>query len=54
MKNLVETAAVMHRVLSDEELRQTILENQRERLSDFQYDKVKAMFWKHMDEFIGQ
>lgn len=47
------TAGVMNRVLTDDVLRQTIIENQRERLQDFQYEKVKALFWKYMDEFIG-
>ena len=51
-KNPLETAAVMNRILTDSELKETILANQRERLQDFQYDKVKALFWKYMDEFI--
>lgn len=52
-KNPLETAAVMNRILTDSELKETILANQRERLGDFQYDKVKALFWKYMDDFIG-
>ena len=52
-KNPLETAAVMNRILTDSELKETILANQRERLGDFHYDKVKALFWKYMDEFIG-
>ena len=47
------TAGAMHRVLSDGALRQTIVQNQRERLADFEYEKVKALFWKYMDEFLG-
>ena len=53
-KDSVETAAVMNRILTDGQLRQTVLANQRERLADFQYDKVKALFWKYMDELIEQ
>ncbi len=52
-KDPLETAAVMDRILSDGELRNVILQNQRERLADFQYEKVKSMFWKCMDEFIA-
>lgn len=52
-KNPLETAAVMNRILTDNELKETMLANQRERLADFQYDKVKALFWKYMDDFIG-
>ncbi len=51
-KDPLLTAGVMNRVLTDDALRQTIIENQRERLQDFQYEKVKALFWKYMDEFI--
>ena len=52
-KDPLLTAGVMNRVLTDDALRQIIIENQRERLQDFQYEKVKALFWKYMDEFIG-
>lgn len=52
-KNSLETAAAMNRILTDAGLKETIIANQRERLEDFQYDKVKALFWKYMDEFIG-
>ena len=51
-KDPLLTAGVMNRILTDSALRETIVENQRERLQDFQYDKVKALFWKYMDEFI--
>ena len=44
----------MNRVLTDDALHKTIIENQRERLQDFKYEKVKALFWKYMDEFIGE
>lgn len=52
-KNPLETASVMDRILTNETLKQTILENQKERLQDFQYEKIKALFWKYMDEFMG-
>ncbi len=51
-KNPLETAAVMNRILTDESLKQTVLENQQERLKDFQYDRIKTLFWTYMEEFI--
>lgn len=53
-KNPLLTAGVMDRILNDKALRETILENQWERLQDFQYEKVKALFWKYVDEFIKE
>ena len=49
-----ETAAVMHRILTDPELRQAILANEQERLADFQYEKVRETFWEYMDGIIGR
>ncbi|MBQ4378188.1 MAG: hypothetical protein II821_03200 [Treponema sp.] len=51
-KDPLLTAAVINKILSDNELKETILENQRERLQDFQYDKVKSLFWKYIDDFL--
>ena len=50
-KNPLVTAGVMDRILSDDALRRTIIGNQRERLADFQYGRVKELFWKYMDCF---
>lgn len=52
-KDPLLTAGVLNRILTDNQLKETILENQRERLQDFQSDKIKSLFWKYMDEFIG-
>ena len=49
-----ETAAVMHRILTDPELRQAILANEQDRLADFQYEKVREAFWEYMDGIIGR
>lgn len=51
-KKPLETAAVMNKILTDDNLRKSIIENQRERLADFQYDKVKASFLGYLDKFI--
>lgn len=53
-KNPVETAAVMHRILTDPELRQAILAGEKERLADFQYEKVRETFWEYMGGIIGR
>lgn len=53
-KDSLLTAGVIDRIVTDADLRKTIIENQCERLQDFQYDKVKDLFWKYMDEFIKQ
>ncbi|MCR5316878.1 MAG: glycosyltransferase family 4 protein [Treponema sp.] len=53
-KNSLLTAGVMNRILTDDTLRHIVLENQHERLKDFQYDIVKKLFWKYMDEFISE
>lgn len=52
-KDPLFTAGIMNRILTDVALREMIVENQRERLRDFQYEKIKSLFWKYMDEFIG-
>ena len=52
-KNPLETAGAMNRILTDEMLRRTIIQNQRERLACFRYEKIKALFWNCMDEFMG-
>lgn len=52
-KNPLLTAGVINRIATDEGVRKTIVDNQRERLKDFQYEKVKSLFWKYMDDFIG-
>ncbi|WP_407425576.1 glycosyltransferase family 4 protein [Treponema sp.] len=51
-KNSVKTAAVMNRILTDDELRKTIIENQNIRLSDFEYEKIAGLFWQYMAEFL--
>lgn len=46
------TAGVMNRILTDNSLKNTILENQSERLSDFSHEKVAELFWKHMESIL--
>lgn len=51
-KNSLETAAVINKILTDENLKKNIIENQNKRLADFQYDKLEKLFWSYMGEFI--
>ena len=43
-KNCLETAGVIDRLVKDEELRKTIIENQQERLADFEHKKIYERF----------
>lgn len=49
----VFAAAVIERVLTDEKLRESIIEGQRRRLEDFSYERIKATFEKELTDFIN-
>ena len=49
-----ETAFLMHRILSDTELRNKIIQNQNERLQDFQYKKIKDLFAHQLTGFLQE
>lgn len=49
----VFAAAVIDRVLTDEKLRESIIEGQRRRLEDFSYERIKATFEKELTDFIN-
>lgn len=51
-KDPVEAAALINRVISDNELRDVIRENQKRRLKDFQYEKVAGMFRDYLNNFL--
>lgn len=53
-KNGQETAAVIHRILSDQKLKEDILYNQRLRLQDFQHDVIEKKFIGYLQEFLGR
>lgn len=50
--NPVFVSMVMNRLMSDENLRKFIIEGQRKRLEDFQYNKIKNMFEKYLRNFV--
>ncbi len=53
-KDPAETAFLMHRILSDTELRNKIIQNQNERLQDFQYKKIKDLFAHQLTGFLQE
>lgn len=48
----VYAAAVIDRVLTDDKLRESIIDGQRRRLEDFSYENVRAVFEKELRDFI--
>lgn len=50
----VFAAAVIDRVLTDEKLRESIIEGQRKRLEDFSYQRIRAVFEKELNDFINE
>ena len=45
-------AAVIDRTVHDEKLREYLIKGQRERLEDFSYERIKAIFEKQLRSFI--
>lgn len=52
-KNPMLVAKAMDTLLNDGELKQKILQNQRERLADFKYEKIKQQFEEYLNKFIS-
>lgn len=52
-KDPVEVAALMSRVISDNNLKELIRKNQKKRLEDFQYEKVAGRFRNYLQEFLN-
>lgn len=51
-KNSEITAGVMNKILTDNKLKSTILNNQNERLNDFSHEKVAELFWGYIGGFL--
>lgn len=51
--NPLEVAGVINRVISDNNLRETIKKGQRLRLCDFRHDAVAEQFKKYLEKFIS-
>ena len=53
-KNPAEIAFLIERILKDELLRNQIISNQNERLRDFSYEKIKALFSEQLKKFLQE
>lgn len=51
-KDALVNASILNRMMTDEKLKKTILENQRERLKDFGRDKIEEKFKDYIGAFI--
>ena len=51
-KDPVFTAAVIDRLVTDGAVRASVLEKQRQRLADFSYDRVSALFLRQFEGFL--
>lgn len=51
-KQPMETAELMNKLITDKNLRQDVIKNQRIRLKDFDYETIKRKFSKYINEFI--
>lgn len=48
------TAGVMNEILTNKTLKEQILENQHERLADFDHNKVAKQFWDYINIFLDK
>lgn len=53
-KDPVFVGEVMHRVLSDEKLREQLIEDQKNRLEAFAYEKVRDQLVAYLEAFLGR
>ena len=53
-KDPLFTAAMINRILTDDILRKKIIANEKERLQDFSYERIKGKFLNFIDLFIGR
>lgn len=51
-KNPAETAGVIDRIVKDADLRENIINNQRERLKDFDHNVITEQFKKYLKDFL--
>ena len=51
-ENPVIAAALMNRILTDEDLKNKIIVGQRERLQDFAHEKIERQLLSLIEEFI--
>lgn len=51
-KNPAEISLLIDKIVKHKNLRNQIIANQQERLKDFQYEKIKAIFARQLEKFI--
>ncbi len=51
-KNPAVAGSLINKILTDAELKNVILRNQQERLSDFDDKKIESLFWSYIQKFI--
>lgn len=51
-KDAAETAAVIHRVITDQDLNSAVVSNQYARLEDFRFDVIKSTFLKIIEDVL--
>lgn len=49
----LEVAILIDRVVNNHELKNTIIQRQRKRLEDFEYEKIKDLFQNYLEQFIS-
>ena len=54
IKDPVFVAGCIDRVVRDKNLRQQMIEGERKRLKDFEYDSIAAMFKNYLNAFINR
>lgn len=47
-------AMVIDKLVNDSQLREKVIQGQRRRLEDFQYEKIKCIFEKYLRNFLGK
>ena len=53
-KDPVFVGELMHRILSDEQLKAQLIAGQKERLKDFSYEKISAQLIAYLQTFLGR
>ena len=51
-KDPLLTAGMINRIMTDEKLRDDIIKGQRNRVAEFSYEKVSALFMKYLTDFL--
>jgi len=53
-KNYAEIAGLMNRLITDQNLRKTLIDKEQERLKNFNNEKIRNMLYQYIEKFIGK